>query len=177
MASVDHLIRVVAEHRREMDGARPYPPTGDCILFAVTEAAEVIDAVLRLEPRYLRNNARQVSAAAEAGDLGYMIASAIDQIDRRQHLPVARAAVHTGQILDRLIYALIAIDRGQTGAARTELIAAMAAWQDLCRREGYGSPADIMQETCDRMTAKWRPAAARYPVLSAEEAAAQGEGA
>ena len=69
MASPDKLIRTVAEHRQQIGAARPYPPTGDCVLFAITEAAELIDALLRQEPRYLRNNARQISPADEAGDL------------------------------------------------------------------------------------------------------------
>lgn len=158
MASIDYLIRTVAEHRQQIGDGRPYPPAGDCTLFAVTEAAELIDALLRQEPRYLRNNAKQLTPAHEAGDLGYMIASAIDQIDRGQHFDMTRAAVFTGsQIMDRLAYALMAIDRGQHLHARRELIGALEAWQELCRREGYGSPADILTETCDRITAKYAP--------------------
>ena len=174
MASPDKLIRLVAEHREQIGDARPYPPAGDCVLFAVTEAAELVDAVLRQEPRYLRNNAKQVDPAAEAGDLGYMIASAIDQIDRRVDMPTSRAAVLTGQILDRLVYAVISIDRGDHSHGRRELLGALETWQELCRREGYGDPEAVIAETCQRITAKWQPAAPRYPVLSAEEAAARG---
>lgn len=174
MASPDKLIRTVAEHRQQIGDARPYPPAGDCVLFAVAEAAELIDALLRQEPRYLRNNAKQISPADEAGDLGYMIASAIDQIDRRVDMPLSSAAVLTGHILDRLVYGLISIYRGDPRHGRRELLGALETWQELCRREGYGDPEAVIAETCQRITAKWAPAAPRYLVLSAEEAAARG---
>ena len=175
MASPDKLIRTVAEHRQQIGAARPYPPAGDCVLFAITEAAELIDALLRQESRYLRNNARQISPADEAGDLGYMIASAIDQIDRRVDMPLSSAAVLTGQILDRLVYGLISIDRGDPRHGRRELLGALETWQELCRREGYGDPDNVIAETCQRITAKWAPPPPRYPVLSAEDLAA-GQG-
>lgn len=155
MASNDLLIRIVAEHRRHVGDARPYPPAGDCVLFAITEAGELIDAILRQTPRYLRNNAKPSNPAAEAGDLGYMIASAIDQIDRRQDERIERPAVLTAQILDRLSYALIALDREQYTHARSELIGALETWKELCRREGYGTPEALIAELAARVNARY----------------------
>ena len=168
--TIDRIVRAVAAHRAHVGDARPYPPAGDCILFSITEAGELIDALLRQTPRYLRNNAKQMDPAAEAGDLGYMIASAIDQIDNQQQMDVARPAVLTAQILDRLSYALIAIDRGQHSHARKELIGALETWQELCRRENW-NPDNLIADVAARVNARWRAPApdADLPTFVADE--------
>lgn len=157
--STDTIVRYVAHHRTRTAEARPYPPAGDCVLFALTEGAELIDAMLRQEPRYLRNNAKQVDPAAEAGDLGYMIASAIDQIDNARHVDVTRTSVLTVQILDRLAYALIALSRQQNGHARQELIGAMETWRRLCARENW-NPEQLIADVAARVDARYMPAVA-----------------
>lgn len=50
-----------------------YPDLKSASMFLACEAAEVMDAVLRMEPHWIRNNQRQVDLAEELGDVLMMV--------------------------------------------------------------------------------------------------------
>jgi NTP pyrophosphatase (non-canonical NTP hydrolase) len=55
------------------------PPPEDCLAFAVTEAGEAVDALLRQNPRYARSHKKKVSVEHELGDMAVMLASYLIQ--------------------------------------------------------------------------------------------------
>lgn len=92
---------IVTKYRGELESDWPTPPAGDCLKFAVTEAGEVIedklpsfegclmwatvkatrviDAELRQNPLYARNNDKDVDALDEVADCLMMLVSANQQ--------------------------------------------------------------------------------------------------
>lgn len=65
--------------------ARPMPVTGHNIAFALSEmAGEVIDAIMRGYPEYVRNNGKAVNLELEVGDAFSQIASALITLDTEQ---------------------------------------------------------------------------------------------
>lgn len=64
----------------------PMPSAGDCAAFAVTELGEVVDAMLRNDPEYIRNNAKLPDIEMEVGDAFLMIGSAIIAVEKGPYL-------------------------------------------------------------------------------------------
>ena len=75
---LQHLHTAVWSFRDSME---PYgwttPCPMDALRFAVTEAAEALDAWLRLNPRYKRNRERQERIEAELADCAIMLITAL----------------------------------------------------------------------------------------------------
>ena len=66
------------ECRRKTEHARPMPSTAHNIAFAQSEmAGEVLDAIMRSYPEYVRNNGKDADLAMEIGDAFSQIASAM----------------------------------------------------------------------------------------------------
>ena len=61
MNNLELLHAIVWDFRDEMEGVWPCPNKYDSIRFAVTEAAEAIDADLRENSEYARNHAKDMS--------------------------------------------------------------------------------------------------------------------
>ena len=67
--------KLVLAFREESKDVYPWPDDDHCILFAITELGEAIDALLREEDGWLRNNEKEHSFYKELGDAAYMILS------------------------------------------------------------------------------------------------------
>lgn len=65
--------------RRELGNRWPTPSTQDSLRFAVTEAAEALDALLRRNPIYARNSDREMSVNAELADCAMMLLTAMGE--------------------------------------------------------------------------------------------------
>lgn len=68
---------IMWRYRREMQGYWPTPSTRDAARFAVCETCEALDASLRLNSGYARNNAKDLSIEDELCDALMMLITAI----------------------------------------------------------------------------------------------------
>jgi hypothetical protein len=154
MTSPDKITSAVAAHRLHTMTARPFPDAGDCALFALTEAGELIDAWLRENPLYLRNNYRQPSAQEEAADLGYMIASCIVALRAHRTDGADGRATQAAAIIDRVCWAVTSLYRGYPESAGSNMQEALEEWLQLCDQCGW-EPHDLIADVCARIDAKW----------------------
>lgn len=175
VTNLKDLVDIVRQSRERTADVFPLPSIDDCIDFAITEAAEYIDAKKRENPIYKRNNSKEHSPRKELGQCGYMIASALIQHDGRIYDPYADwndANYGSDPCIHGVIYQLVT----WTFAGATPMyyiINGMFEWKELCLFVGY-DPAELLRETCAAFEAKHLPQKPVYPVLTAEEAAAQG---
>lgn len=170
--SVRILTRRVTTHRSSMAGHYPTPPAKDSIEFAQQEAAELDDAWKRQEPAWKRNNAKQIDPQAEAADLGYMIFTAISEMDAGRIGTATRRDALLAHVHDRLAWAMINLETGHTNDARRELHGAAEAWITLCERSEW-TPADLIAAACAKVEAKHKPPSALEPApMPAPDAAA-----
>lgn len=65
--------------RAEMQQRFPTPPRDDSLAFAFTEAAEAVDAELRQNPRYKRNNEKEHSIERELAQSAMMLLTAVPE--------------------------------------------------------------------------------------------------
>jgi len=72
--------QTVIDWREEYQGVYPWPNTKDSIAFALCETAEAVDAILRNNPDYKRNNDKDHDVLNELGDAMFMIMSVMDYI-------------------------------------------------------------------------------------------------
>ena len=161
MISVDLLLSLVDNHWNKIGDRRPHPEAAPSTRFALQEAGEVDDAYMRQDPRWKRNNAKEIDPAAELGDLGYMILTALGQVNLSAIGEASRRDALLAHVFDRLAWALIALERGHASGARPELIGAVQAWIILCEFEGH-SPAALLDRTCAKIDAKFMPEAADH---------------
>ena len=88
MTTLADLVEIVRASRERTDSVFPLPDVGSCIDYAITEAGEYLDAILRDKRNGdKRNNSKDHDARKEWGQCGYMICSAIiqtntDHLDR-----------------------------------------------------------------------------------------------
>lgn len=175
MSNLQELVEIVRASRHNTNGVFPLPDGDSCIDYAITEAGEYLDAVLR-ERRNgdKRNNDKQHNPRKELGQCGYMIASAImqspefDDYDSGDWIPLERPELNS---VYTLLILLCEIREASTG--RTE-VDALDIWHAFSIHCGW-NPADLLRETCADFERKHLRAQFLYPVLSAEESAAQGE--
>ncbi len=64
-------------YRARLADKWPTPATADALRFAFCEASEALDAWLRLQPQYVRNNARDLSVTDELADCAMMLLTAL----------------------------------------------------------------------------------------------------
>jgi NTP pyrophosphatase (non-canonical NTP hydrolase) len=118
--------------------ARPMPVTGHNIAFALSEmAGEVIDAIMRGYPEYVRNNGKTVDLELEIGDTFSQIASALVTLDAEP----AVVEVDTTQYLaakatERLAYAQVMWQFGNRTWTQTFLHEATEWLLALCQHLG-----------------------------------------
>lgn len=183
------LIEIVLKSRRKTAGVFPLPDVDSCIDYAITEAGEYLDALLRERRRRdLRNNEKDHDARREWGQCGYMICSAFIQLppmalegswtyDCTVYLAAGDGLTLTGTLEgswtpDCTVYSVLTwLCLYQDAEDDTALLDALQAWVNLCDREGWDA-ADLLRETCAAFEAKHGPKKIPYPVLSAEEAQA-----
>ena len=175
MTTLYDYVEIVRESRERTNSVFPLPDVDSCIDYAITEAGEYLDAVLR-EKRDTdkRNRDKDHDARKEWGQCGYMIASALIQIDVEEwngdsivliaanflaHDCIAGLCefrTHTsfwilGETEPRTAYMKEAFD----------LHDALVAWVALCRRYGW-EPAALLRETCAAFERKHLPVVRGY---------------
>ena len=77
MTDIRRLHKLVWDTRRELGEAWPTPEPIDALRFALTEAGEAMDAWLRTNPLYRRNNEKTLSVHAELADCAMMLLTAL----------------------------------------------------------------------------------------------------
>lgn len=77
IATLTEAHRLVREFREDMHLYFPAPSREDCMAFAVTEVGEAVDAVLRQNPLYKRNNSKRHNVEAELAQTAMMLLSTI----------------------------------------------------------------------------------------------------
>ena len=182
------LVDIVRQSRERTAGVFPLPTVDDCIDFAITEAAEYIDALKRENAAYKRNNDKEHSTRKEWSQTGYMICSAIIQIDTH-HLDAADWEPYIDAAQGNVYVVISRLCDIRNGLAwmnhENPHVDVLDEWHAFAVKCGW-NPADLLRETCAEFEAKhlsvvrgydFEPAGQlfRYPVLSAEDAQAQGE--
>ena len=177
MTTLADLVNIVRQSRERTAGVFPLPDVDSCIDYAITEAGEFLDTVLR-EQRDTdkRNRDKDHDARKELAQCGYMICSAIIQVptdhldatDWESYVPIASMTLY------RLMRTLTEVRDGTNKRWENPHVDAFDEWHAFVGLCGY-NPADLLRETCAAFEAKHLRQPFRYPVLSAEEAAKQGE--
>lgn len=135
------LVGIVAGSRARTAGVFPLPDTPGCVDYAICEAAETLDAILRQRRNGdKRNNERQVNERIEWGQCGYMIASGLMQTD--YDLEDFHMAGGGGTIYDVLDCLVI-----EAMHAQSTLVDALAEWVSYCKWQEWDA-ADLLRETC-----------------------------
>ena len=118
-ATIQELHKLVWEFRREMQDYFPTPNQADSIKFAFTEVGEALDAELRQNPLYKRNNEKAHSVERELTQCAMMLLTAVlptdmDGVEIMYRQPalnwdVDDIAFRVGAILggDRTIYYIL----------------------------------------------------------------------
>lgn len=151
MTTLYDLVAIVRESRWRTDGVFPLPDVDSCIDYAITEAGEYLDAVLR-EKRNgdKRNHDKAHNARNELGQAAYMACSALIQMP-----PETLQMSYAG---DKSIYDMMMwLCLYRTAEDETALPDALQVYVNLCRCEGY-DPADLLRETCAAFERKHIPA-------------------
>ena len=73
------LHRAVWATRREIEDQWPSPPPDDALRFSITEAAEMVDAVLRQNMSYKRNHRKQANLEQEVAHCAIMLLTALGE--------------------------------------------------------------------------------------------------
>ena len=167
MTTLADLVEIVRASRERTDSVFPLPDVGSCIDYAITEAGEYLDAILRDKRNGdKRNNDKEHDARKEWGQCGYMICSAIiqtntDHLDRFDWEPYITAA-------EGNVYVVIArLCDVRTGLALDEnpAIDALDHWNAFAELCGW-NPADLLRETCAAFEAKHLPLPRGYDFVN-----------
>lgn len=164
MTTLYDYVEIVRDSRERTAGVFPLPTVDDCIDFAITEAAEYIDALKRENAAYKRNNDKEHSTRKEWAQCGYMICSAIIQIDTshfddmdwKPYIDADQGNVYV--VISRLCDI-------RTGLAwmnnENPHVDALDDWQAFAVKCGW-NPADLLRETCAAFEAKHLPVVRGY---------------
>lgn len=94
------LRDLVWGYRRRLAHVWPTPPPLDALRFASCEAHEALDAWLRNQPGYNRNNDKALSVEAELADCAMMLVTALGEAWE----PATLEKIYTGISLERICY-------------------------------------------------------------------------
>ena len=81
MKTLQECRDLVWQYRDKLSDVWPTPPRDDAIRFAACEAAEALDAWLRRNPKYARNNDKDLSVRDELADCAIMLITALGEDD------------------------------------------------------------------------------------------------
>jgi len=143
------LVSIVQESRDLTALVFPLPDVAGCVDYAITEAGEYLDAVLRAKRTGdKRNHDKDSDERREWGQCGYMIASAMIQIpDFPMETPNVGGSVYT-ILQDLCSY------RQSPGA--DWLTYALADWAFACNANGWNAT-DLLIDTCTAFEYKHLP--------------------
>ena len=154
-ATLADYVEIVRGSRERTAGVFPLPDVDSCIDYAITEAGEYLDAILRDKRNGdKRNNDKAHNARNEWGQAGYMICSAIIQqntahLDRFDWNPFIMAA--EGNL--HVVIARLCDIRTGLAYGDPPTVDALDQWNAYAERCGY-NPADLLRETCAAFEAK-----------------------
>lgn len=147
---LSNLVQIVRDSRDLTAMVFPLPDVDGCVDYAITEAGETLDAMLR-EKRTgdKRNNVKASDVRREWGQCGYMIASAMIQIDG---CPMDSTASNNVSLYTTM---------GTLCSYRWEsrvswLAAALCDWHSFCTANAWDA-AELMAETCNAFERKHLP--------------------
>ena len=140
MTTLADLVEIVRASRERTDSVFPLPDVDSCIDYAITEAGEYLDAILRDNRNGdKRNNSKDHDARKELGQAAYMICSAFIQMPDE-----AMQFSYAGEesIYDMMMWLCLVRTNDEDS-----LPDALQVYVNLCMAEGYDS-ADLLRETC-----------------------------
>lgn len=152
--NLGHLVSIVQESRNLTALVFPLPDVADCVDYAITEAGEYLDAVLR-EKRQgdKRNHEKDSDRRKEWGQCGYMIASAMMQIE---NCPVETAIPpDNGGSVYSVLVSLCGYQRRVTDDPDW-LAEALEDWSTVCECESWDAT-DLLMDTCAAFERKHLP--------------------
>jgi len=139
MMNLTELVGIVAGSRARTNLVFPLPDVPGCVDYAICEAAECLDAILRQRRNGdKRNNVKDHDARREWGQCGYMICSGLMQTD----YDLQGYASDGGTIYDVLHW--LAQEAVEMDGS---LIDAMINWVIVCQFEDW-NPAQLLRDTC-----------------------------
>ena len=152
----------VAASRNVLAGKFPLPDPYDCVRYAITEAGEYVDAMLRMErTKDKRNNGKELSPGEELAQCGYMLFSAMIQLAPEAHIVQPKPmCYHTTTRLDgSTVAAACALTIMDGGVNYNRLLSALAAYEETARlySESYGGYRYYvlyMEDVCAKFEAK-----------------------
>ena len=167
MTTLYDYVEIVRDSRERTAGVFPLPTVDDCIDFAITEAAEYIDALKRENAAYKRNNDKEHSTRKEWAQCGYMICSAIIQIDTSHFDDMDWEPYITAK--QGNVYVVISrLCDIRTGLAwmnyENPHVGVLDDWQAFAVKCGY-DPADLLRETCAAFERKHLPVVRGYDFI------------
>ncbi len=147
-----NIVARVRYSRNCTNDTFPLPNVGDCIRYAITELAEMVDAQLRMsQPEHLRNNHRNHDPRKECGQAGYMLISAWIQLRREDTftvLDMRQTESFDLAFVDASHEVLFALESAIMGDRNgLELYSAIESWIHLCAVAGWDADA-LIAETC-----------------------------
>ena len=141
------LVDDVQESRARTAGVFPLPDAVDCIDYAITEAAEYLDAMLRQRRAGdKRNNDKAHDARKELGQCGYMICSAVMQINT-SHLDALDWQASQVYMASSIYSVLGILCEVQSPPSDYQEVDALDAWHAFALHCGW-NPAELIRETC-----------------------------
>ncbi len=145
------LVSIVQESRDLTALAFPLPDVAGCVDYAITEAGEYLDAILRAKRTGdKRNNVKDSDERKEWGQCGYMIASAMIQIpDCEMESDCDYSDIYS--VLQRLCN-----ERQFTSVFGWNLADALAIWHTVCHTNGWNAT-DLLIDTCTAFEYKHLP--------------------
>ena len=148
---LSNLVQIVRDSRSMTAMVFPLPDVDGCVDYAITEAGETLDAMLR-EKRTgdKRNNSKQSDVRKEWGQCGYMIASAIIQCN---DLLDSMEAPEFG---NDIYGAIVQLCQYRVTEDKSWIVDAMVSWVDTCESNGWDA-AELMVETCNAFERKHLP--------------------
>lgn len=137
-----NLVEIVRESRQRTAGVFPLPDVAGCVDYAITEAGETLDAKLRMERTGdKRNHAKDADMRKEWGQTGYMIASALIQIDDcPMETPVVGGSIYT------VLVALCSFQMSPTDSVDW-ILDSLADWYSICDDNNWEAT-ELLSETC-----------------------------
>ena len=162
---LDTLVDIVRQSRERTAGVFPLPDVDSCIDYAITEAGEYLDAVLR-EQRDTdkRNRDKDHDARKEWAQCGYMICSAIIQVPT-DHLDALDWEPYIAAEQGNVYVVISRLCDIRTGLAwmnhENPHVDVLDDWQAFAVKCGW-NPAELLRETCAAFEAKHLPVVRGY---------------
>ncbi len=151
---LSNLASIVKESRNLTALVFPLPDVAGCVDYAITEAGEYLDAVLRAKRTGdKRNHDKDSDERREWGQCGYMIASAMMQIDGCP-METAIPPDDSGSVYSVLV-SLCGYQRRITYDPDW-LVEGLQDWTVVCSTNSW-TAAELMAETCTAFERKHLP--------------------